>query len=96
MRTLLRVFLPVMIALLLTGPSVAETCVECHNKITPNIVSDWELSKHSVNGVEYSVCHGNEHQSADDMAKVKIPARKHSGSATRSGSPGVRSRKATG
>jgi hypothetical protein len=25
-------------------PSIASQCVECHTKITPNIVSDWKLS----------------------------------------------------
>ena len=25
--------------------SAASQCVECHNKVTPNIVSDWKLSK---------------------------------------------------
>ena len=51
----------------------AQRCVECHKKITPNIVSDWQLSKHSENEVDCSVCHGDEHSSADDVAKVLIP-----------------------
>jgi hypothetical protein len=25
----------------------AQNCVKCHEKITPNIVSDWKLSEHS-------------------------------------------------
>lgn len=51
----------------------AQECVECHKKITPNIVSDWQLSKHAQNAIDCSVCHGDEHQSANDVAKVKIP-----------------------
>lgn len=27
-------------------------CLDCHTKITPNIVSDWQLSKHSLNDVD--------------------------------------------
>jgi hypothetical protein len=47
--------------------------MECHKKITPNIVSDWQLSKHSKNKIDCSECHGNQHKSAQDVAKVKIP-----------------------
>jgi hypothetical protein len=48
-------------------------CIDCHSKITPNIVSDWKLSKHSQSDVGCVVCHGGEHASANDVAKVKIP-----------------------
>ncbi len=51
----------------------AEDCVSCHKKITPNIVSDWQLSKHSQNDVDCSVCHGDEHKDPYDVAKVQIP-----------------------
>jgi len=57
----------------LAAPAFAETCVECHTKITPNIVSDWKLSKHSINDVDCSVCHGSDHQSATDVDKVNLP-----------------------
>ncbi len=50
-----------------------QNCIECHKKITPNIVSDWQLSKHSENEVGCAVCHGEDHTSADDVAKVNIP-----------------------
>src|SRR5215471_20428480 len=53
--------------------SPAQKCVECHKKVTPSIVSDWQLSKHSQNAVDCSVCHGSDHNSAADVAKVKIP-----------------------
>src|SRR3989304_9465429 len=46
---------------------------DCHKKLTPNIVSDWQLSKHSQNAVECFTCHGDQHTSADDVAKVEIP-----------------------
>ncbi len=51
----------------------ASDCVECHSKVTPNIVSDWKLSKHSPVGVTCVSCHGDQHTSATDVAKVKIP-----------------------
>jgi len=51
----------------------AQTCVECHRKVTPNIVSDWQLSKHSQNAIACDACHGEEHKSASDAAKAKIP-----------------------
>ena len=55
------------------GGSFANECVECHKKVTPNIVTDWQLSKHSQKDVTCDVCHGDEHKSTNDVAKVKIP-----------------------
>lgn len=55
-----------------TGAALVQ-CVECHKKVTPNIVSDWQLSKHSQNDIDCAVCHGDEHTSAEDVAKAKIP-----------------------
>jgi len=49
------------------------TCIDCHKKVTPNIVSDWQASMHSQNGVECSTCHGDQHASASDIAKAEIP-----------------------
>jgi len=51
----------------------AASCIECHGKQTPTIVSDWKLSKHSQMDVTCVTCHGDGHQSASDIAKVKIP-----------------------
>ena len=33
-------------------PVAASDCVECHREATPGIVTDWELSTHSTNGVD--------------------------------------------
>jgi hypothetical protein len=41
--------------------------------MTPNIVSDWQLSKHHQNEISCSECHGDQHKSAQDVEKVKIP-----------------------
>ncbi|MEW5977643.1 MAG: multiheme c-type cytochrome [Acidobacteriota bacterium] len=48
-------------------------CVNCHKIKTPNIVTDWQLSKHSQNGVECAVCHGTDHMNEHDAAKALIP-----------------------
>lgn len=53
--------------------SSAQDCVDCHNEVTPNIVSDWQLSEHSQNDVDCDVCHSDQHKSAQDVAKVTIP-----------------------
>ena len=57
---------------LVSGVS-AQMCVDCHKKATPNIVSDWQVSKHSQNEIDCSTCHGDQHTSAADVAKVQIP-----------------------
>ncbi|RMF61083.1 MAG: cytochrome C [Calditrichaeota bacterium] len=52
-----------------------ESCIDCHRRVTPKIVSDWELSAH--NNIEMEVdcatCHGEEHQSEKDVEKAEIP-----------------------
>ncbi|MEW6196578.1 MAG: multiheme c-type cytochrome [Bacteroidota bacterium] len=55
------------------GTIYAQNCVECHSKTTPQIVSDWKTSKHSQNDVDCTVCHGEDHKSEADVAKVKLP-----------------------
>jgi len=59
--------------LAITSVVQAQQCVECHKKTTPNIVSDWQLSKHSQNEIDCAVCHGEDHKTAQDVAKAKIP-----------------------
>jgi len=51
----------------------AEDCVTCHKEVTPKIVSDWELSKHSTNEVDCSSCHGDKHQEMTDYENAEIP-----------------------
>jgi len=53
--------------------SGAAQCIDCHSKTSPNIVSDWKLSKHSGMDVTCVTCHGDQHTSASDVSKVKIP-----------------------
>jgi len=51
----------------------AQDCIECHKSVTPNIVSDWQLSRHSQNDVDCTVCHGDKHIDPYDVANVQIP-----------------------
>ena len=51
----------------------AEECIDCHRKVTPGIVVDWETSRHAGEDVDCAVCHGEGHQSADDVDQVGIP-----------------------
>ncbi len=51
----------------------AQECVECHNKVTPKIVSDWELSKHKENQIGCDNCHGTSHSTMTDYSKAEIP-----------------------
>jgi len=51
----------------------ANNCVECHSKIQPNIITDWQLSKHSQNEVDCETCHGDAHQTNTDFAYAAIP-----------------------
>lgn len=71
----MRVYLVSIITLAIIGVSTlwADTCIDCHKQVTPNIVADWQLSKHSQNDVACSTCHGEAHQSKDDFAKAEIP-----------------------
>jgi hypothetical protein len=62
-----------MMSIALCAGAYAQQCVDCHKKITPNIVSDWQISKHSQNEVNCSVCHGELHKDQDDTDKVQIP-----------------------
>jgi hypothetical protein len=57
----------------LCAGAYAQQCIDCHKKVTPNIVSDWQISKHSQNEVNCSVCHGELHKDQDDADKVQIP-----------------------
>ena len=68
--------LPFLLALTACGggensPVATSECVDCHREVTPNIVTDWELSRHSSEGVDCSLCHGDRHRSAEDVALVK-------------------------
>jgi hydroxylamine dehydrogenase len=72
-RMIFRTILVILLSLTFASVALAQVCIECHKKVTPNIVSDWQLSKHNQNKIGCSECHGDQHKSAQDVAKVKIP-----------------------
>jgi uncharacterized CHY-type Zn-finger protein len=47
-----------------------EACITCHRNISPGQVADWEISRHFEEEITCSVCHGEEHTSADDVNRV--------------------------
>lgn len=47
--------------------------MNCHGYATPGIVSDWQISKHNEAGIGCGTCHGEEHNSADNVEKTRIP-----------------------
>jgi hydroxylamine dehydrogenase len=53
--------------------SLASPCIDCHKDINPNIVADWQASKHSEAGIDCSECHGSQHMTAKDVEKVVLP-----------------------
>ncbi len=70
----MRIYISLVVLLFfLLGGMPAQTCVECHKKLTPGIVKDWELSKHSKNDVECFTCHGEDHTTNRDMVYATIP-----------------------
>ena len=69
----LRMVFIIFILFLLLGIVYSDTCIDCHKKKQPNIVIDWELSKHSQVDVGCATCHGEEHQSDSDVAYTIIP-----------------------
>ncbi len=68
-----RALIILMVSLFFAVSATAQECVDCHKEVTPNIVTDWQLSKHSQNDIDCSVCHGEDHDSADNVADVQIP-----------------------
>ncbi len=50
-----------------------QTCVSCHEKVTPQAVEDWRFSRHAEIEVSCDMCHGEEHMSADDVELVSLP-----------------------
>ncbi len=52
--------------------AVNSKCEECHAKVTPGIVKDFNRGKMSKM-LTCASCHGDAHQSADDAAKAVLP-----------------------
>ncbi|MFV2082450.1 MAG: multiheme c-type cytochrome, partial [bacterium] len=75
-------FLSMMAALVIIviipdpGFAAESTCIECHQKITPNIVKDFLSGEMGKNGIDCSDCHGAGHTGAGDVSKVQLPTEK--------------------
>ncbi|MFH1198141.1 MAG: multiheme c-type cytochrome [bacterium] len=70
----MKTIFPILLLLfIITSTYNAQNCVDCHYTVTPQIVTDWQISKHAENDMDCSVCHGSKHQSADDISKVELP-----------------------
>jgi len=67
-----RILIALSVCFLSVSIVAAQECLQCHRKITPNIVSDWQLSKHSREGVACTECHGDRHMSAKDVGRVEF------------------------
>jgi hydroxylamine dehydrogenase len=57
------------------GSSSADTelCISCHRLVTPGLVKDWEASSHSKNNVTCSTCHGDKHNSPNNVKLAWLP-----------------------
>ncbi|MFP4082546.1 MAG: multiheme c-type cytochrome [Candidatus Aminicenantes bacterium] len=62
-----------MVISFICATAFSQECVDCHQEVNPNIVSDWKLSQHSQNDVTCSTCHGEEHTTPSDVDKALIP-----------------------
>lgn len=52
----------------------ADACIDCHTKLSPGQVMDWQVSKHAENDVGCAECHGEAHSTAEDAMKAVLPA----------------------
>jgi len=69
----IHVILSLTLLLTFSNKLFSDDCIDCHKKITPGVVIDWQLSKHSIKSIGCSDCHGSKHKSAEDVANVQLP-----------------------
>ncbi len=55
---------PVSAGELPAGAFANRSCVECHGKETPNVVSEWRASAHAPSAADCVACHGERHDGA--------------------------------
>ena len=61
-----------LIVMVVPAQAVDSKCEECHKKVTPGIVKDFNRGI-MAESLECSTCHGEGHQGMDDVEKVKLP-----------------------
>ncbi len=59
--------------------SEEDTCISCHQDVTPGQVADWRSSMHSKEETTCSDCHGYKHANAEDAKLVQFPDEKTCG-----------------
>ena len=59
--------------LLLSSGAMADSCIDCHTKISPGQVQDWKVSKHFQEDVGCVDCHGDKHSTAEDYKNAQLP-----------------------
>ena len=65
--------IPIFMLCLSTTSTWGQECIECHERVTPGTVLDWRASKHAQSEVTCDTCHGDGHNSADDVNRVQLP-----------------------
>jgi len=60
-------------ALVFSSGAMADSCIDCHTKISPGQVQDWKVSKHSQEDVSCVNCHGDKHSTAEDYKNAQLP-----------------------
>lgn len=48
-------------------------CIQCHRKLTPSLVKDWERSSMAGSGMDCTQCHGSAHTNETDSKKAVMP-----------------------
>jgi len=61
------------ILLIVTTNTPADDCIDCHTKVTPGQVQDWLSGAMAESGMTCDMCHGDEHETAEDYLKAEIP-----------------------
>ena len=69
----LRIVVQILILFVYSSILTAQNCINCHQKITPKAVTDWQISKHSQNEVTCDICHGDAHNSPKNVDLVELP-----------------------
>ena len=73
-KTMLAMLAGIAAMLLTPGITLAnDVCIECHTKITPGMVKDYNVSAHAEYELGCAACHGEAHKTADDSQKAAMP-----------------------
>ncbi len=75
MRTITKGLLGVLFSVTLLAGTVyaSENCIDCHTKVSPGMVKDWQASTHAENDISCDACHGEAHSTAEDYKKAVLP-----------------------